>query len=221
MSDLALYNYFRSSASYRVRIALHLKNLAFDYRPVHLLNNGGEQHKPEYRNLNPAGEVPTLVHQGKAISQSMAILLYLDEVFPQHRLFPQDPYLKSKVIQFCEGINCTQPYQNLKTQTFLDKEMGLDPTKKNIWLKHWLVANLESSEKMLQEFAGSYCFGGHVTAADLFLIPQLFAVQRFQIEFQSYPNISRVNENCLQLEAFQKAHPGRQIDTPEELRIKK
>ena len=145
MSDLVLYNYFRSSASYRVRIALHHKRLPFEYKAVHLLNNGGEQNTAEYKNLNPAGEVPTLVHNGKALSQSMAILQYLDEVFPQHPLFPKDPFQKAKVIQFCEGINCTQPYQNLRTTQVLEKDFQFSSEQKDKWMNYWLGRNFESS----------------------------------------------------------------------------
>jgi maleylacetoacetate isomerase/maleylpyruvate isomerase len=218
MSDLVLYNYFRSSASYRARIGLHHKQLAFEYKPVHLLNNGGEQNAPTYKSMNPAGEVPTLVHGDAVLSQSMAILQYLDEVFPQHPLFPKDPFTKAKVIQFCEGINCTQPYQNLRTLQFLERELQISETQKNKWLQEWLGRNLESSEKILQKTAGQYCFGDQVTAADAFLIPQLFAAHRFKIEATPFPTILKVQENCTKLPAFQKAHPFRQPDTPADLR---
>ncbi len=218
MSDLALYGYFRSSASYRVRIGLHLKGLPFRYEAVHLLNQGGEQNTAQYKSLNPAAEVPTLIHQGQHLSQSMAILLYLDEVFPAKPLFPKDSFAKAKVIQFCEGINCTQPYQNLRTLQFLENNYQFDQTQKDLWLQHWMGRNLESSEKLLESSAGTYCFGDQVTAADLFLIPQLFAANRFGVDSKKFPLISKIEENCQKLEAFQQAHPFAQPDTPAELR---
>lgn len=218
MSDLVLYNYFRSSASYRVRIALHWKGLSFEYRPVHLLNNGGEQHSSEYKALNPAAEVPTLVHGPNTLSQSMAILHYLDDTFPEKPLFPQIPYLKAKVIQFCEGINCTQPYQNLSTLQFLEKEFAFTAAQKDRWLQKWIGRNLESSEKILQATAGTFCFGDNVTAAEVFLMPQLFTAQRFSIDLSPYPHLQRVYDTCSTMEAFKKAHPRNQMDTPENLR---
>ncbi len=218
MSDLVLYNYFRSSASYRVRIGLHQKQLAFEYKAVHLLNNGGEQNSADYKSLNPAAEVPTLIHGDAVLSQSMAILQYLDDVFPQHPLFPKDPFAKAKVIQFCEGINCTQPYQNLRTLQFLEKKFQFSEAQKDQWLQEWLGRNLESSEKILQKTAGQFCFGDQVTAADAFLMPQLFTTQRFKIDLSKYPTILKIQKNCSEHTAFQNAHPFRQPDTPAEMR---
>lgn len=218
MSDLALYSYFRSSASYRARIALHWKGLSFKYLPVHLLKQGGEQNTDQYRTLNPAAEVPTLVHGKHVISQSMAILQYLDEVFPAKALFPRDPYLKAKVIQFCEGINCIQPYQNLRTLQVLEKDFGFLPAQKDRWTQFWIARNMESSEKILQSTAGTHCFGGEITAAEVFLVPQIFAAQRFGVDINQYPTIARVYNNCKDLEAFKAAHPLNQIDTPDELK---
>jgi len=218
MSDLVLYNYFRSSASYRVRIALHWKGLSFDYRPVHLLNNGGEQHSSDYKALNPASEVPTLVHGRNTLSQSMAILQYLDEVFPQKPLFPKDSFQKAKVIQFCEGINCTQPYQNLGTLQYLEKEFGFTQAQKDRWLQKWIGRNLEASEKILQSITGTYCFGAEVTAAEAFLIPQIFSAHRFGVDTTKYSTLQRIYDTCQGLEAFKKAHPLNQPDTPAELK---
>ncbi|MEZ0392006.1 MAG: maleylacetoacetate isomerase [Pseudobdellovibrionaceae bacterium] len=219
MSDLVLYNYFRSSASYRVRIGLHLKGLSFEYKAVHLLNDGGEQNKTAYKDLNPAGEVPTLIHGSQRLSQSMAILQYLDEVFPQQPLFPKNSFEKAKVIQFCEGINCTQPYQNLRTLQFLEKEFSFQQSQKEKWLQHWIGRNLEASEKILESTAGKFCFGDQITAAEAFLIPQLFTAHRFGIDFKKYPLISKIQKTSEELEAFKKAHPFQQPDTPSDLKI--
>lgn len=218
MSEFTLYSYFRSSASYRVRIALHLKGIKFKYNPVHLLNEGGEQYRTEYKQLNPAAEVPTLVHDGYTLSQSMAIVEYLDQVQPEPRLIPLDPKKGGKVRQFCENINSgIQPLQNLKTVAYLEKEFGFTTEQKEKWMHHWMLLNLQTLESSLNG-SGTYCFGGEVTAADVFLIPQLFAVKRFGVSLDSYPNIRRIEENCLKLEAFKKAYPLSQPDTPDDLK---
>ncbi len=214
MAELILYNYFRSSASYRARIALHWKGLAFEYRAVHLLDGGGQQHKAEYRDLNPAGEVPTLIYQGKPIAQSMAILELLEEVYPAKPLLPKDPVQRALVRQFCENINCTQPYQNLKTLQFLEKTVGLGEAIKQQWLDNWLGNGLATAEKMIEQHGGKFCFGNEVTLADVFLVPQLFATNRFKIAMEPYPNVRAVNESLLALEPFKKAHPANQPDTP-------
>lgn len=212
---MTLYNYFRSSTSYRVRIALYHKGLPFEYKAVHLLNNGGEQHSPEYRKLNPQGEIPTLVHEGRPIAQSLAIIEYLEEVFPQKPLFPQDPFTRAKVRQFCENINAfIHPLSNLKVLQYLEKNHGYDQKQKEVWIQHWAGLGFAATEKLLQESAGDFCFGDKVTAADLFLIPQVFSVKRFHVDMQAYPLIRKIESNCLKLEAFQKAGPGNQPDTP-------
>ncbi len=223
MSDLVLYNYFRSSASYRARLALSIKGLDYVYKPVHLLNNGGEQNSQQYRDLNPAGEVPTLIHKNNVISQSMAIIQYLDHVFPFNSLTAGTPFHQAKMIQFCEGINCTQPYQNLKTLQYLEGNLKITAEQKQSWLNFWLTRNLDSSEKILSETAGDYCFGDQPSIADCFLIPQLFSAARFNVIEENikerYPIISRISENCKNHPAFIKAHPLRQPDTPSELKI--
>lgn len=216
MSDLKLYNYFRSSTSYRARIALELKNLNYSYIPVHLINNGGEQNSEAYRNLNPMGGVPTLEHNGKHISQSFAIIEYLDEVFNTGvQLLPSDPYLRAKVRQVCEMINADiHPLQNLKVTNYLEKEMHIVADSKQIWLNHWISDGLSALEKTLQPLAGDFCFGNSVTAADVLLIPQLFTANRFKVDFSRLKTLVRVFENCEKLEPFKKAHPYRQPDTP-------
>lgn len=221
MSDLSLYNYFRSSTSYRVRIALEIKGLTYHYKPVHLLQDGGEQNTPEYRSLNPVGGVPTLQHGDRVISQSFSIIEYLDEVFPATTaLMPTDLYLRAKVRQFCEIINADiHPLQNLKVMQYLEKQAHFTAEQKNTWLNKWIVNGLTAAEKTLENFSGLYCFGDTVTAADAFLIPQLFSCKRFNIDITHFQLLSHINENCLKLQAFQKAHPYRQPDTPDDLRI--
>lgn len=221
MAQLKLYNYFRSSTSYRARIALHLKKLEFEYKPIHLLNNGGEQHSAEYRALNPVGGVPTLVDGDKVISQSFAILEYLDDAFPQtYQLLPKDPYLKAKVRQVCENINADiHPLQNLKLMQYLEKKHGYTQEQKDEWAQKWIHEGLGATEKILAATTKTYAFGDQVTAADLFIIPQVFSSLRFKVDISKYPIISKINDNCLKLEAFQRSHPGKQIDTPADARI--
>ena len=216
--NLILYHYFRSSTSYRVRIGLHWKNLKFQEANINLAKNGGEQHQPQYRRLNPAGEVPSLVHDGRVISQSMAILQYLDEVFPQQRLFPQDPFEKAKVLQFCEGINCAHSLSNLKVLQYLEAKHGATAENKNQWVAEWMGRIFKATETLLESTAGTYSFGGSFSAADIFLIPHIYSAKRFSVDLSPYPILQRVNENGLKLEAVMKAHPHFQSETPPELK---
>jgi len=221
MPNLSLFNYFRSSTSYRVRIALELKNLKYTYKPVHLLNNGGEQNSEFYRQLSPLGGVPTLLHDEKVIAQSFAIIEYLDEVFTDTTpLFTEDLFKNAKIRQVCETVNADiHPLQNLKVMRYLEKQLQVSDEQKNLWLNKWITEGLAAIEKIVVPFAGKYCFGNSITLADLFLIPQLFSTQRFGVDISQFKILSEINENCLQLAAFKKAHPYRQIDTPEDLRI--
>lgn len=212
---LELYSYFRSSASYRVRIALHLKGLPFNYNAVHLVNNGGEQNREEYRALNPMGEVPTLVDGDFRIAQSMAIISYLDDLHPDPRLFPAEPKAKARVIQMCEAVNASiQPLQNLKVLQELEHRYGADQTAKESWVQLWVGQGFKGLEALVAEFGGTYCFGGRITAADCFLIPQVVTAKRFQVDLAPYPCLRRVFDACTSLEAFQKADPTRQPDSP-------
>lgn len=222
MNDLKLYNYFRSSTSYRVRIALEFKNLKYTYIPVHLINNGGEQNSAEYRRLNPIGGVPTLVHNEITISQSLAIIEYIEEVFSStNKLLPNDSYLKAKVKQVCEIINADiHPLQNLKVMNYLEKNVSASPEAKQAWLNKWIGDGLAALENTLQPFSGKYCFGDEFTMADALLIPQMFSAQRFNVDTSRFSLLSKLNENASGLPCIQKAHPLRQPDTPAELQIK-
>lgn len=213
MDTLILYNYFRSSTSYRARIALNFKNLPYEYRAVHLLK--AEQHSAEYLRLNPQGEVPSLVHQGRSIAQSIAILEYLEDVFPNPPLYPKDPYLKARVRQFCENINSyLHPLSNLKVMQYLEKKHGYDQAAKEEWIRHWYKPGFEVLEGMLQTSAGKYSFGDQVTAADACLIPAVFTARRFHVDLSAFPTVVRIDKECQSHPAFEKAHPSRQPDTP-------
>lgn len=213
MTSVKLYSYFRSSASYRVRIALYWKSIEFEYIPVHLLNEGGQQKQPEFKKLNPLGEVPCLVHGDKVLGQSMAILQYLDSVWPDPSLFPKDPFAKAKVIQLCEVVNCgIHPLQNLKVLQEIVGRWGVTPEGKVDWAAHWIRQGFVGLESLLIETAGRHAFGDTLTAADLFIVPQVFNARRFQVDMSSFPTIEKVEKEALQLEAFRRSLPSAQPD---------
>jgi maleylpyruvate isomerase len=212
-TTFALYSYFRSSASYRVRIALYLKGLQFEYRPVHLLKDGGEQFSAEYKRLNPMSQVPCLIHNDRPISQSMAIMDYLDNITQQPRLFPAEPFDRAMVIQICEAFNSgIQPLQNTSVTTALEKTYGLTTAQRTEWIQHWNQKGLTGVEEILKKTAGEFCLGNQVTAADCFLVPQIFSAKRFGVDLTPYPTIRRIDEAATRLEAFQRAEPSRQPD---------
>lgn len=215
MDELVLYSYYRSSCAYRVRIALHLKKLDFEYRPIHLVREGGEQRKVEYLKLNPMAQVPFLIHNSKGISQSMAILEYLDTCFPDHRLFPEVPYDAALVRQLCETINSgIQPLQNLSVLMALDERFQAGDQGKKEWSHHWISKGFAAFERMLASTAGQFCFGDQITAADVLLAPQIYNANRFQVDLTQFPVISQVWARCRVHEAFVAAEPERQIDAP-------
>lgn len=213
--EFVLYNYYRSSASYRVRIAMHVKGLDFEYRPVHLINNGGEQHRSEYAALNPSREVPTLVHDGKVIAQSVAIIDYLENIKPTPRLFPADPHQRALVFQACEIINSgVQPIGNLRVLKQLVDKFGASEAQKEEWTQYWIRYGLETLEAFLKPHAGHFAIGNEVTAADCFVIPQLFGAERFKVPTAGYPTLLKIQANCQALDAFKKAAPAAQPDFP-------
>lgn len=215
MASFVLYSYFRSSASYRVRIALNLKDITYEYRAVHLLNNGGEQHREDYRKLNPSQQVPTLIHDGKVIGQSVAIIEYLEQIKPEPRLYPAEAHPRALVRQACEIINSgVQPLMNLSVLQELEKRYGADQNQKNEWVSHWIDLNLQTLEAFFKTHAGDYCFGNQVTAADCFLIPQLAGADRYHVSIAPYPTLSRIRKSCANLEPFKKAAADVQPDTP-------
>lgn len=190
---------------------MNLKGLAYDYAPVHLVK--GEHRSTEYARLNPTQAVPTLVHGDFAISESMAILDYLESINPTPALFPREPRSRAEVIRFCEVINSgIQPLQNLKINKWLAEKVPQQPDLKNEWNVHWIESGLRIVEELLNRQSGEYCYKNQVTAADCLLIPQVFASKRFGVDVTKFPNIVRISENCDKLEPFKAAHPSKQPD---------
>lgn len=211
---MKLYTYFRSSAAYRVRIALGLKGLPYDAVPVHLLKNGGEQLAESYRGINPAALVPALQDGDATVTQSMSIIEYLDEVHPQPPLLPSDAAGRARVRALAQTIACdTHPLSNLRVLKYLTGTLGISEQAKTEWMHHWMKLGLASFEALLADGkAGRYCHGDMPTLADCCLLPQVFNAQRFGVDLAPYPAIARIAGNCDALEAFQAAHPSRQPD---------
>lgn len=210
---MKLFGYFRSSAAYRVRIALNLKGIVVEHVPVHLLKDGGRQKLPGYLARNPQGLVPALeLDDGTVITQSLAIIEYLDAIQPEPRLIPAEHLMAAHVRAVSLAIACEiHPLNNLRVLQYLKGSLAQPQEAVDQWLRHWmLTGGLDAVEAMLP--GDAFCFGGAPTMADCCLIPQLFNASRFKIGYAHLPNICRVEESCGALEAFAKAHPSRQPD---------
>jgi maleylpyruvate isomerase len=213
---MKLYSYFRSSASYRVRIALNLKNLPYEYVPVHLLRDGGEQLKPAYRSLNQDGIVPTLVDDEQhVLQQSLAIIEYLDETHPEPPLLPGSAADRAHVRSIALQIACEiHPLDNLRVLKYLKHTLGVDEAAKDAWYRHWIESGFATLETRLvaDPRTGKLCFGDSPTLADLCLIPQIFNAERFKIDTTRYPTLQRIYDHAMQIDAFARAAPGVQPD---------
>jgi maleylacetoacetate isomerase len=210
---IKLYNYFRSSAAYRVRIALNLKGLAFEYIPVHLTK--GEQRNEAYLALNAQALVPTLVDDAITLPQSLAIIEYLDERYPRPPLLPATPAERARVRAIALAIACDiHPLNNLRVLQYLTGTLGVSDDAKNAWYRHWIDIGLSALEKQLAGDAatGAYCHGAAPTLADICLLPQLANARRYGIALGAYPTLLRIDANCAQLAAFAAAAPQAQPD---------
>ncbi|MCC2616668.1 maleylacetoacetate isomerase [Aestuariibacter halophilus] len=214
--SLKLYGYWRSSATYRVRIALNIKGLDYEYVPVHLVKEGGEQHQDAYSQLNPAHLVPTLVDEDRDIilNQSMAIIEYLDERYPQTpRLLPSHTLDRARVRTVALDLACDiQPLANLRVLNKLADDFAVDQEGKAAWARHWITLGFEALETRLKNTAGDYCFGFDVTLADVALVPQVYNALRFGVDMSKYPLIDKVYQNCSALTPFKLAAPENQPD---------
>lgn len=216
-SDLVLYGYWRSSAAYRVRIALNLKGLSYESRPVHLVRDGGEQHAPGYAGMNPQELVPSLLDGDRVLTQSLAIMEYLDETHPQPALLPTDALARARVRALAQVVACDiHPLGNLRVLQRLGAQFDAEETQRTAWSRHWITTGFNALEAMLSGSAetGRYCHGDTPGLADACLIPQCYNALRWGIPLEDYPTIQRIHAACGELEAFQLAAPEVQPDAP-------
>jgi maleylacetoacetate isomerase/maleylpyruvate isomerase len=212
-----LYSYWRSSASWRVRIALELKGLPYEYVPVHLVRDGGEQHGATYRAINAESRVPTFEYGSTRITQSLAIMEWLEETHPEPALLPRDPDGRARVRSLAQLVaSDIQPLQNTSVTKYLSGTLNLDEPAVNTWLVHWIARGLNVIEDRLanQAATGRYCHGDQPGLADACLIPQCYAAERFGIELSNFPTIARINAACAELRAFKRAAADAQPDAP-------
>ena len=208
---MQLYTYFRSSAAYRVRIALNLKGLAYDSLPVHLTRGGGEHRKSDYLALNPQGLVPLLVDGEARIAQSLAIIEYLEETHPEPALLPKDPVARAKVRALAELIACdVHPLNNTSPLRYLKNTMHQEQSAIDAWYHHWVVEGFEALETLITP--GPYAYGSAVTIADICLVPQVNNARRLKVPLERFPKIVAVDAACLALPAFDRARPEHQPD---------
>ncbi len=209
---MKLYGYFRSSAAYRVRIALNLKNLPYEMAAIHLTRDGGQQFKDEFRAINPQARVPALqLSGGEVLTQSLAIIDYLDEVYPDPPLLPVDALDRARVRAAAQVVACDiHPLNNLCTLRYLKRELKQEQAAIDAWYHHWVIEGFTALERMIE--TGPYCFGSHVTLADVCLVPQVFNARRLNVPLAAFPKIVAVEAACLKLAAFDKARPEKQPD---------
>ncbi|MGH6769922.1 MAG: maleylacetoacetate isomerase [Xanthobacteraceae bacterium] len=209
---MTLYGYFRSSAAYRVRIAANIKGIAFQTVPIHLQKEGGQNLKPEFRAINPQMRVPALkLDSGDVLTQSLAIIEYLDEIHPQPPLLPRDPIGRAKVRALAQLIACDiHPLNNVAPLRYLKTEMGQDQAKIDAWYHHWVIAGFDALEAMLG--GGPYAHGAEITLADICLVPQVANARRLKVPLDRYPKIVAVDAACAKLSAFVQARPENQPD---------
>jgi maleylacetoacetate isomerase len=216
--QLRLYSYWRSSAAYRVRIGLNLKGLPYETVPVHLVRDGGEQHSPAFRETNPQQLVPVLQHGGRTIRQSMAILEYLDETWPDAPLLPAVSRDRARARAIAQAVACDiHPLNNLRVLRYFEHTWGVPQAERDDWVRHWIDEGFAAIEAMLAGHVatGAYCEGDTPTIADCCLIPQAYNARRFGVDISRYPTIARIEANCLALPAFDAARPERQPDCPQ------
>lgn len=208
---MKLFDYFRSSASYRVRIALQLKNLNAQYSEIHLVNSGGEQHLPAYSNINPQQLVPTLEDNDHYFSQSLAIIEYLDEQYSGVALLPSDPFKRAHTRSLAQIISSDiHPLNNLRVLQYLKQHFNANEKDIEQWYQHWIEEGFRAFEQQLSKLQDTpnFCIGNDVSLADICLIPQVYNAKRFKVDVSAYPRIEKINNYCLKLPAFIKAGPG-------------
>ena len=212
---MELFTYFRSSAAYRARIALNLKGLKADYRFVHLVKDGGQQHKPEFRAVNPQGFVPALVDGGQVLTQSLAIIEYLEETHPNPPLLPKDALGRARVRAMALAIACDiHPLQNTRVMKYLEAEFKADEAARKQWIGRWITEGFAALETLIKVSGGTgtCCHGDTPTMADILLAPQMFSARRFGVDVDQFKALVRIDAHLQTLKAFQDAHPSKQPD---------
>ena len=212
---MKLYSYWRSSAAYRVRIALNLKGLDYEVIPVHLLKDGGEQLQAEYRSINPQGLIPALIDGDVSLGQSLAVMDYLETRYPEPAIYPKTPEERAFTQQFALAVACDiHPLNNLRVLKYIKHTLKLDDETKNEWIHHWIKNGFIALETLLNDrnWEGPYCVDGQVTIADACLIPQIYNARRFKIPMDHFPTLVRIEQACMELDAFRRAAPENQID---------
>jgi len=207
-----LHGYFRSSCSWRVRIAFALKGIEYDQVPVNLIKDGGQQLTDQYKALNPMQQVPAVQIDGITLSQSLAVIQYIEETRPGPRLLPTDPKKRAHVRMICDVIaSGIQPLQNL----YVIQKIGAEKVQ---WAQHFIERGFHALEPILKETAGTYCVGDEISMADICLVPQVYNAERFKVNVGQFPTIKRLNETLVEVEAFKVSHPSCQPDTPADMR---
>jgi maleylpyruvate isomerase len=209
---MKLYTYFRSSAAYRVRIALNLKGLPYEMVPIHLTKDGGRQYSPEFRAINPQMRVPALeLSNGEVLTQSLAIIEYLDDIQPEPALLPADALARAKVRAVAQVIACDiHPLNNLVALRYIKRQLKHEQAEIDAWYHHWVIEGFTAIEAMI--VPGPYACGSQVTLADICLVPQVFNARRLKVPLDKFPKIVAVETACLKLPAFAKARPENQPD---------
>ena len=208
---MRLYDYWRSSAAYRVRLALNFKGLRYQQVPVDLRQ--GAQRAPEFLKVNPQGLVPVLEDDGVVLTQSLPILNYLEERYPEPALLPRDAAGRAKARALAVAIACEiHPLNNTRVLLYLERELGLDEARRLAWYRHWIAEGFGPIEEMLKGSAGDFCVGDAPSLADLCLVPQLYNARRYECDLGPYPIIGRIDARCQKIEAFASAAPERQPD---------
>ena len=208
---MKLYTFFRSSAAFRVRIALNLKGIDYEAVPLHLPHD--EHRRPEFLATNPHGTIPVIDDDGTVLMQSLAIVEYLDARYPSPRLIPAEPVLRARVQAFAQVIACEiHPLNNLRVLRYLRAELGLEEQRVKSWVQHWIGESFRTLEALLRQSAGSCCFGDDVTIADVFLVPQMYNARRFDCDLAPFPTVVRVADDLRARPAFARAAPEAQPD---------
>ena len=219
-NELTLYSYWRSSAAYRVRIALNLKGLEYTTKPVHLTRDGGEQHAEAFREVNPQQLIPVLVDGDRVIRQSLAIIEYLDDAYPETtRLLPLAARDRARVRAIAQTVACDiHPLGNLRVLQYLERKLKASESQRQAWSRHWIGAGFDALEPMLagNHSTGVFCEGDAPSIADCCLVPQTYNARRFEVPMDKYPTIARIDAACRELEAFRAAAPEAQADAPKD-----